>query len=114
MDLNKFTSDLLDTVVQASKGLVIQEALVELLPQLQQKVERITLDSEEAACYLGISEQTLRNMCREKQIPHTRAKTKYLFRKKSLDEWMSLQEAENYAGIKPIKEGEVESGQARQ
>ena len=87
---------ILDSIVQATKDQVIQEALKEIIPQLQQKVERVTFSTEEAATYLGISEQTLRTMCIQKQVPHSRARGRYLFRKKSLDEWMDKQETENF------------------
>lgn len=86
----------LDSIIKAIKEDVIKHALGELLPQLKQKVERITFSTEEAAVYIGICEQTLRAMCQQKQIPHTRARGKYLFRKRSLDDWMDQQETHNY------------------
>lgn len=95
MSVDQFSSKLLDAIVAETKDRVIKEALADLIPQLKQKVERITLSTEEAAIYLGISEQTLRSMCQQNQFPHSRARGKYLFRKKSLDEWMDQQEAEN-------------------
>lgn len=95
MAVEQFTSKLLEAIISETKDRVIKEALMELLPQLKQKVECITFTTEEAATYLGISDQTLRTMCQQKQIPHTRARGKYLFRKKALDAWMDQQEHEN-------------------
>lgn len=58
----------------------------------------------EAAQHLGMSEDTVRVLCREKKLPHYRAggsnstKAKILFRVETLDKWMDQQEKENCVG----------------
>ncbi|WP_245959485.1 helix-turn-helix domain-containing protein [Neobacillus piezotolerans] len=50
---------------------------------------------KEAAPYIGSSEYKLREMARQKQIPHYRVGNRIMFRKTSLDVWISKQEEEN-------------------
>ncbi|MCY7522102.1 helix-turn-helix domain-containing protein [Paenibacillus larvae] len=60
------------------------------------------LTFSEACEYLRISDYTLRQLCREKRIPHRvigsegSRKPKYLFSTVSLDRWVREQEARNY------------------
>jgi excisionase family DNA binding protein len=55
-----------------------------------EKMERLTL--KEAALYIGASDFKLREMVRQKQIPHYKIGNRVLFRKSKLDEWISMQE----------------------
>jgi excisionase family DNA binding protein len=54
------------------------------------------LDVKAAAPYIGASEFKLRDMVRLKQIPHYHIGNRILFRKASLDEWITAQETQNY------------------
>lgn len=101
-----------EKTVDPLDGLV--ERLAErLMPILQERMamEKIdVLDQRrltiaEAAKYIGMSEECLYIMCREKEIPHYRVgskhsrKPKILFRVDSLDAWMLEQENMNYQTI---------------
>ena len=61
-----------------------------------------TLTFNEACEYLRISDYTLRQLCREKRIPHRvigsegSRKPKYLFSTVSLDRWAKEEEKRNY------------------
>jgi excisionase family DNA binding protein len=57
------------------------------------QMERMTV--KEAAPYIGASEFKLREMVRQKSIPHYRIGNRIMFRKVSLDAWISKQEHEN-------------------
>ena len=48
-----------------------------------------TLTAKQAAQYVGVSYWTLLNLVKQKQIKHFRGGAKILFRKTSLDEWMT-------------------------
>ncbi|OME23453.1 hypothetical protein BSK57_16370 [Paenibacillus odorifer] len=58
----------------------------------------------EAARYLGMSEDTVRTLAREKKIPHYRSgkegskNARILFRFQTLDRWMEQQERANCKG----------------
>ena len=54
--------------------------------------QNITFDAREAAVYLKIHYETLLKMTRKKQIPHYRIGRKLLFRKDSLNQWITEQE----------------------
>lgn len=53
---------------------------------------RTTMTAKEAAAYLGISYWLVLELSKQKRLKHVRAGKRVLFRKESLDEWMSLQE----------------------
>jgi excisionase family DNA binding protein len=53
---------------------------------------RTTLKAKEAAKYLGISYCKLLELAKSRKIPHIRAGSRVLFRKESLDRWMTDQE----------------------
>ncbi|ETK27410.1 helix-turn-helix domain-containing protein [Paenibacillus larvae] len=61
-----------------------------------------TLTFSEACEHLQVSEHILRQLCREKRIPHRvigsegSRKPKYLFSTVSLDRWVREQEERNY------------------
>ena len=54
--------------------------------------KKIILRPAEAAKYIGCSEYTIRQMVRERRIPHYRIGVKILFTKNSLDKWIEEQE----------------------
>ncbi len=54
------------------------------------------MNVKEVAEYLNCSESSIRNLVREKKIPNFRIGSKLNFRKKTIDEWLSIQERENY------------------
>lgn len=62
----------------------------------------LSLSFQEACIHLGMSEYTLRNLCRAKKIPHRTIgaegsrSPRYLFSSVSLDKWMKDQEQMNY------------------
>lgn len=51
-------------------------------------VEKKTLDSAEAAKYLGISYWLIRKLVRENKIPHYQIQSKTLFTKEILDKYI--------------------------
>ncbi|BCJ86499.1 helix-turn-helix domain-containing protein [Effusibacillus dendaii] len=51
-----------------------------------------TMTVNEAAEYLGVHVDTIYTMVREKQIPHVRLRRRIVFRRETLNEWMSQQE----------------------
>lgn len=55
-------------------------------------LERTTITVKEAAEYLGVSDDTIYNMVRDKQIPFIQVRRRILLRKDSLDKWMAEQE----------------------
>lgn len=56
---------------------------------------RETLTVAEAAQIIGIHEDTLYTMVRQKQIPHVRCRRRILFRKETILLWMAQQEQAN-------------------
>lgn len=55
-------------------------------------MERTTLTAQEAASYLGVSYWSLLNMARQGQVPHSRVGKKLVFRKQTIDQWLTKQE----------------------
>ncbi|MGD9678397.1 MAG: helix-turn-helix domain-containing protein [Vulcanibacillus sp.] len=49
----------------------------------------ITMDVKEVAAYIGVSEDTIYAMAKQKEIPHLRVRYRILFRKDSIDAWMN-------------------------
>lgn len=49
----------------------------------------ITLTVSETAAYLGVSDDTIYELVRRKEIPHFRLRSRILFRRDTLDEWMT-------------------------
>jgi len=56
-------------------------------------VQPITMTVQETAAYLGISTDTIYEMVRRKEIPHIRLRRRILFRRDTLDAWLSRMEA---------------------
>lgn len=54
---------------------------------------RITMTVQETAAYLGVSDDTVYEMVRRKEIPHIRIRRRILFRRDTLDNWLSRMEA---------------------
>lgn len=54
------------------------------------------ITTAEASEYIGCSAYTIRQMAREKLIPHYRINSKILFTKVGLDTWIKDQEIKNY------------------
>ena len=57
-----------------------------------QEVKRITLTMREAAEYLEISYWLINQLVKKKQIPYSKVGGKFLFRVKSLDEYLCEKE----------------------
>ena len=53
---------------------------------------RTTLSAKQAANYLGISYWSILDKIKRRQIPHTRVGGTILFRRETLDNWLSEQE----------------------
>lgn len=62
------------------------------------RLNKSTMTVAEAARYLGVHEDTVYAMVRDRQIPHIRVRRRIFFRRETLDAWMSQQEAENARG----------------
>ncbi|MEV2910830.1 helix-turn-helix domain-containing protein [Paenibacillus larvae] len=79
----------------------VAEAEKRILERLSASTDR-TLTFSEACKYLRISEYSLRQLCREKRIPHRvigsegSKKPRYLFSTVSLDRWAKEEEKRNY------------------
>jgi len=100
MSAEAFSTDFLASVKQT----LINEVKKELLTEITISLSQQRLNVSEAAKYIGVSEDTIYTLCREKKIPHYRGgsglskKPKIFFRVESLDKWMSVQEIENCPG----------------
>ena len=55
-------------------------------------MERQTLTAKEAASYLGISYWLLLELTKRRELPYIAAGSRKLFRRESLDRWLSDQE----------------------
>jgi excisionase family DNA binding protein len=56
------------------------------------RIQRRTLTVKQTADYLGLCEDTIYNMVREKQIPHFRSRRRILFTVEAIDSWIRDQE----------------------
>lgn len=59
-----------------------------------EQVKRNTLTTLEIAQYLGVSQDLIFKMVREKTIPHFRIGRRILFRVESIDKWITEREHE--------------------
>lgn len=57
-----------------------------------ESVKRNTLTTIEIAQYLGVSQDLIFKMVREKSIPHFRIGRRILFRVESIDKWITERE----------------------
>lgn len=59
-----------------------------------------TMNTKQAAIFLGCSEYMIRELCRRKELPHSRLgnkrQTRLLFTQKALIEWLEKQERRNW------------------
>ncbi|MEV2908611.1 helix-turn-helix domain-containing protein [Paenibacillus larvae] len=92
------------TLEQAIRSMIAEEitaAEKRIRESISTEPDR-TLTFAEACKYLHVSDYTLRQLCREKRIPHRvigsegSRKPKYLFSTVSLDRWVREQEELNY------------------
>lgn len=58
------------------------------------------LNPKEAAAFIGCSEYTIKQLAREKRIPHYKVGVRILFMRASLEKWIENQEKENFPGNK--------------
>nr|WP_100012435.1 helix-turn-helix domain-containing protein [Lentibacillus sediminis] len=59
-------------------------------------MERKTMTVEETAGYLGVSKDLIYKLVRKKQIPNIKIGGRIMFKKESIDRWLSEIEQENY------------------
>lgn len=52
-------------------------------------IERTTMTNKEVAEYLGLSDEFIYKLVRQKQIPFMRVGRRILFKKASIDKWLS-------------------------
>lgn len=64
--------------------------------QNQSCEEAIGLKPKEAAAFIGCSEYTIKQLAREKKIPHYRVGVRLLFTRAALEKWIANQEKQNY------------------
>lgn len=55
-------------------------------------MNRKTLTVQEVADYLGVHQDTIYTMVRQKQIPHFRIRRRILFNQSTIDAWIDNQE----------------------
>jgi excisionase family DNA binding protein len=55
-------------------------------------MNRKTLTVQEVAVYLGVHQDTIYTMVRQKQIPHFRVRRRILFNQLTIDAWIEKQE----------------------
>lgn len=51
-------------------------------------IKRSTLTVSEVAKYIGLSDDFIYILCREKRIPHIKIGSRILFKRASIDEWL--------------------------
>lgn len=59
-------------------------------------VKETGLTPKEASALIGCSAYTIKELAREKRIPHYRVGNRYRFTRSSLIKWMADQEEKNY------------------
>lgn len=55
-------------------------------------MQRKTMTTQEVAKYLGVHQDTIYTMVREKQIPHFRVRRRIFFSVEAIDAWIRSQE----------------------
>ncbi|MCL6571732.1 MAG: helix-turn-helix domain-containing protein [Bacillus sp. (in: Bacteria)] len=55
-------------------------------------MKRNTLTVQEVAMYLGVHQDTIYTMVRQKQIPHFRIRRRILFHQETINVWIEKQE----------------------
>lgn len=64
---------------------------------------RITITATETAELIGVSQQTVYNMAREGQIPHIKIRSRILFHREVIENWLRSQSSE-------VKELSIQGG----
>ncbi|NWO14671.1 MAG: helix-turn-helix domain-containing protein [Virgibacillus sp.] len=59
-------------------------------------IERTTMTVKEIAVYLDLSPDFIYKLCREKKIPHIKIGSRTMFKKDTIDRWLSDLEKESY------------------
>lgn len=59
------------------------------------EIKRTTFTTDEAAEYVGVGREVLLQAAKDGEVKHFRNGTRYLFRKKALDEWITEKEEES-------------------
>lgn len=72
-------------------------ALIEVVKSIDtsNEVKRTTFTTDEAADYVGVGREVLLQAAKDGEVKHFRNGTRYLFRKKALDEWITIKEEES-------------------
>lgn len=60
------------------------------------KTESYGMDTKEASKFIGCSAYTIRELAREKKIPHYRIGNRIMFTKQALIKWIDKQEDRNW------------------
>ncbi|GGF24264.1 hypothetical protein GCM10010954_23930 [Halobacillus andaensis] len=58
-------------------------------------MEKTTLTTQEVADYIGVSKDLVYAMVRKKEVPHVRVGTRLLFKKDSIERWLTTKEEES-------------------
>ncbi|MEK5438839.1 MULTISPECIES: helix-turn-helix domain-containing protein [Paenibacillus] len=53
------------------------------------RINKVTLTIKEAAEMTGLSTSTIYNMCASGQLPHTKARSRILFYRPTLEKWFA-------------------------
>jgi len=67
-----------------------QQTIVAPTQQLTESEHQQLMSVFEAKDYLGVSEWALRESVRKKEIPHVRIQRRIYFRRRELEQWISL------------------------
>ncbi|WP_050069877.1 excisionase [Anaerosalibacter massiliensis] len=59
------------------------------------EIKRTTFTTDEAAEYVGVGREVLLQAAKDGEVKHFRNGTRYLFRKKALDKWITEKEEES-------------------
>ncbi|WP_254611601.1 helix-turn-helix domain-containing protein [Paenibacillus sp. JMULE4] len=59
------------------------------MPNGGNEMEKITLTVKEAAKLTGLSTTTIYNMCAAGQLPHTKARSRILLYRPTLEKWLA-------------------------
>ncbi|WP_254843983.1 helix-turn-helix domain-containing protein [Virgibacillus dokdonensis] len=73
----------------------IKEAIKQKEMKNLPTIERTTMTVKEMAVYLDLSTDFVYKLCREKKIPHIKIGTRTMFKKESIDKWLSDLERES-------------------
>ncbi len=98
------------TPMQSLPNVTLESVLLQVMQLLQQtqqqalsaneskqsgeieQAESQTMDVKEAAVFMRVSEWTIRDMVRTKEIPHFRVRSRIFFKRRELDKWKISQQ----------------------